>query len=136
MQIFQYLNKKQPFDFISTTHELLYSGIESNIVICDDITKYGYYQNIWIICENINENIETLGMTNTDITLFKDIPMQIMSLNSNSFEYNLKLGDFFLSGIKINYENPLEIILRKKPDIEIKIYGTKLMILKENFDNL
>jgi hypothetical protein len=122
-----YLNKLLDLEFISTTQELLYQGTDTDIIIN---VNYGYYQDIWIICENIEEQINSISLINTDAVLMNNIPTQLILNNTNSVLYCLNVGNDLMSGIKINEENWLNVKLEKKQDAIIKIYGSKLMGLK------
>lgn len=70
-----YLDEKIPMETIFATHELLYEGTETDIKIC---TEYGYYMDIYIICENIIDNIKSISLINTDVVLFNSIPIYIL----------------------------------------------------------
>ena len=122
--------KLTSFDGLSNTSEILYEGIESDIKITD---FYGYYTDIRIVCENIKDNIKNISCTNTDITLLKDIPIQLLIVNDNiitcTTNPNPEEHNTF-TGFKIDQDNQLEINLEKKnPNANIKIYGNKLILI-------
>lgn len=126
----KYLNNDCPIDFFSTTHELLYSGIESNITIG---LEYGYYQDIYIICDDIENNINSLSLINSDVILLQDIPTQLLTHGPNLLCYSFKINDnMIMSGIKIDSDFDLKIELNKSnPNSKVKIYGNKLFIMKK-----
>ena len=122
-----YLYEDTSSDLICLTHELLYEGIDSDIKIC---TEYGYYGDIYIICENIIDNIKSISLINTDVILFNSIPVQLLEPHTNSITYSLKFTDTLMSGLKIDSNNWIDIKLDKiNPDKKIKIYGNKLSII-------
>lgn len=127
----EYLNKNIYIEHTIKTHELLYHGFETNICVNDNV-NYGNYNDIWIICENIIDNIETISITNSDTIIMQNIPIQIICNNSNSFRYCLTVKEQSIFGIKINSENGLEIKLKKKSNSKIKIYGTKIFKLNND----
>jgi hypothetical protein len=118
------------FDGLSNTSEILYEGIESDIKITD---FYGYYTDIRIVCENIKDNIKNISCTNTDITLLKDIPIQLLIINDNIITCTINPnpeGHNIFTGFKIDQDNQVEINLEKKnPNANIKIYGNKLILI-------
>lgn len=129
-QINDYLDEKMSIEFYSTTHELLYEGIESNILI--DL-EHGYYQDIYIVCNDIINNINYISLINSDVILLEDIPIQLLEYTSNLLSYSLKIKDYIISGIKIDSENNLKIKLNKtNPNSNVKIYGNKLFIISKN----
>lgn len=114
-------NKNSTNQTLCLTHELLYDGKESDIKI---YPTNGYYKDIYVICENIINNIKSISLTNTDIILFKNIPIQFLDLHKNSITYNFDNNR--LSGLKIESNNWLNIKLDKlNNDQKIKIYGNK-----------
>ena len=122
-----------PIEFISTTHELLYEGIKSNITIN---MEYGYYQSIYIVCENILDNISSVSLTNNDVILYKDIPLILLDHNKNLILYTLKENSNINSGIKIDKSNSINIEINKNNhNSKIKIYGSKLVIIKKRDNN-
>jgi hypothetical protein len=122
-----YLNEEIPIEMICLTQELMYEGTETDIKIC---TEYGYYKDIYIICENIIENIKSISLINTDVILFNSIPTQLLEQQTNSITYSLKFSDNCMSGLKIDSNNWINIKLDKiNPDKKIKIYGNKLSII-------
>jgi len=120
------LDEKIPIDIIFTTHELLYEGTETDIKIS---AEYGYYKDIYIICENIIDNIKSISLINTDVILFNSIPIYILEPETNLIKYSLKFGNDIMLGLKIDSNNWINIKLDKiNPDKKIKIYGNKLSI--------
>lgn len=122
-----YLYENNSLEIISLTHELLYEGIDVDIKIN---REYGYYESIYIICENILDNIKSISLTNTDVILFKNIPIKFLEPSSNSLIYSLKFGDTLSTGLKVDSNNWIDIKLDKiNKDKKIKIYGNKYNIL-------
>lgn len=122
-----YTNNEISTEMICLTHELLYEGIDTDIKIS---TEYGYYEDIYIICENIIDNIKSISLINTDVILFNNIPIQLLEPQTNSITYTLKFDDFYRSGLKVDSNNCICIKLDKiNPDKKIKIYGNKLCII-------
>jgi len=93
-----YLNDLS-LEFFSNTHELLYEGTESNILIN---LEYGFYQDIWVVCDDIVSNINSISMSNSDVILLQDIPIQLLEHTQNLLSYSLKIQDMVISGIKID----------------------------------
>ena len=126
-----YVNETIPINIISSTHELLYEGNESNITIN---TNYGYYQDIYIICEDITNNINTISLINTDVTLLHNIPIKLLEHTDNMFVYSLKLTENVVTGLKVDNINFITINLNKNKSSSIKVYGNKLLeIFKGSF---
>jgi hypothetical protein len=125
-----YLNNDYQIYFFCTTHELLYVGIETNITIG---LEYGYYQDIYIVCDDIENNINSLSLTNSDVILLQDIPIQLLVHTPNLLCYSFKFSDAItMSGIKIDSDFDLKIVLNKSnPNSKVKIYGNKLFIMKK-----
>ena len=124
-----YITELNPMEFISSTHELLYEGIESDIIINNE---YGYYSDIYFVCENILENISTITMCNTDVVLFENVLPILLDYNNNLILYTLNVGGNYMSGIKIDGNNFLKIKLNKlNPDSKVKVYGNKLFIIRK-----
>jgi hypothetical protein len=122
-----YLKEEIPIEMICLTQELLHEGTETDIKIC---TEYGYYRDIYIICENIIDNIKSISLINTDVILFNSIPTQLLEPQTNSITYTLKFSDNCMSGLKIDSNNWINIKLDKiNPNKKIKIYGNKLSII-------
>jgi len=122
-----YLYEDCSTELICLTNELLYEGIDSDIKIS---TEYGYYGDIYIICENIIDNIKSISLINTDVILFNNIPTHLLEVMTNSITYSLKFGDSVMSGLKVDSNNWIDIKLDKiNPDKKIKIYGNKLSII-------
>lgn len=112
---------------LCSTHELLYEGIESEIKID---TKYGYYTSIYIICENIINVIKSISLINSNISIFNNIPLEVLEPMTNSLTYTLKFDNNIISGLKVDSNNCIDIKLDKiNPDKKIKIYGNKLSII-------
>lgn len=124
-----YFIENNEMKFLSNTHELLYEGIDSDIIINE---PYGYYQDIYIVCANIENNIQTISLTNTDAVLLSDVPTQLLSYNKNVAVYSLKILNQIISGLKISDDNWLDIKLKKNPNSKIKIFGNKLFFIKKN----
>ena len=123
-----YFNDSLRLDYISTTHELLYEGTESNIEIN---LEHGFYQDIWVVCDDIENNINSISMANSDVILFQDIPIQLLEHTKNLLSYSLKIQDQVISGIKIDSDLELKIGLNKSnPNSKVKIYGNKIFILQ------
>lgn len=122
-----YLNEEISTDMICLTQELLYEGIETDIKI---FTEYGYYRDIYIICENIIDNIKSISLINADVILFNNIPTHLLEPHTNSITYSLKFNDNCMSGLKVDSDNWINIKLDKiNPNKKIKIYGNKFIII-------
>ena len=127
--------KKELFDGLCETHDILYTGNQSNIKITD---LHGYYTDIRIVCDDIKNNIKSISLKNTDVTILKDIPIKLFQIKNNIIGFSSRLNSDFSNnkfhiGFKIDQENTLEIELNKiHEDIDVKIYGKKLILL----DNL
>jgi hypothetical protein len=125
----EYFLETNSIEFVCTTHELLYEGIESDIMVN---FEYGYYSDIYFVCENILDNISSISLTNTDVILLDNIPSILLDHSKNLILYSLKVNENFISGIKIDGNNFLKIKLNKSnPNSKIKIYGNKLFIIKK-----
>jgi hypothetical protein len=133
-----YFDKNIYNEYISNTHILLYEGIDSDIIIKDEC---GYYQDIWIICENIIDNIKSISLINIDnilsqnIILLQDIPIYFFENKNNLLSYSFTYNDILMSGININNDNYINIKLNKNDNSKIKLYGNKLIIIKNDIKN-
>ena len=120
------------YDGLCETHEILYTGNQSKIKITD---LYGYYTDIRIVCNDLKNNIKTISLKNTDVTILKDIPVQLLKINDNIIGFSFIMNSNYYStnvntGFKIDQNNTLEIELDKKSqDVDIKIYGNKIILL-------
>ena len=122
-----YVHEEIPMGIISSTHELLYEGIDTDIKIS---TEFDHHEEIYIICENIIDNIKSISIINTDVILFNSIPTQLLEPQTNSITYGLKFNDDVISGLKVNSNNWINIKLDKiNTDKSIKIYGNKLSVI-------
>jgi len=122
-----YLNELIAIEMINSTYELLYEGIDTDIKIN---TKYGYYKEIYIICENIIDNIKSISLINTDVVLFNNIPIQLLEPMTNSITYSLNFANDTMTGLKIDSNNWIDIKLDKiNINKKIKIYGNKLCVI-------
>ncbi len=119
------IDEKNKIKFISSSHELLYEGTNSDIILN---TQYGYYDEIYIICNGIKNNIKSISLTNKDLILLENIPIQFLEHSTNSIIYSLKFTDNVFTAIKIDSENWLNIKLDLiNQNVNIKIYGNKLV---------
>ena len=123
-------NKKLLLEYSIYSHELLYEGINSDITIKD---LYGYFYELIFVCDNIYD-FKSITLLNTDNTLLKDVPVQLLDYDNNIFIYSLKTKIFeniILSGLKIDENNYINIKFNKYNQCSnIKIYGNKKYYIK------